>query len=129
MIGVVMVILSPGEPGLVGRLPGASALLDLISMHDVNQMRNTRGTAWSMKRRISACPTPRSTHPGAPMPSGPALGEHLRQARLALGLTLREVEARTNRSVTNGYLSRNREGLGAPALAQRVVQPGGGIRP
>lgn len=44
------------------------------------------------------------------MSSGQALGDHLRQARLALGLTLREVEARTNRSVTNGYLSQIEKG-------------------
>lgn len=33
------------------------------------------------------------------------LGDYLKKCRQALGLTLREVEARTNRSVTNGYLS------------------------
>lgn len=38
-------------------------------------------------------------------PDDQALGDFLRQARLALGLTLREVEARTDKSVTNGYLS------------------------
>lgn len=53
---------------------------------------------------------PTSTRSGGPTSSGQALGDHLRQARLALGLTLREVEARTNRSVTNGYLSQIEKG-------------------
>jgi transcriptional regulator with XRE-family HTH domain len=53
---------------------------------------------------------PSSIRAGGPTPSGQSLGDHLRQARLALGLTLREVEARTNRSVTNGYLSQIEKG-------------------
>ncbi len=43
--------------------------------------------------------------PTRPQTDDQALGDYLRQSRQALGLTLRAVEARTNRSVTNGYLS------------------------
>lgn len=38
-------------------------------------------------------------------PSAQTLGDYLRESRRATGLTLREVEARTERAVTNGYLS------------------------
>jgi transcriptional regulator with XRE-family HTH domain len=43
--------------------------------------------------------------PTQPQTADQPLGDYLRQSRQALGLTLREVEARTNKSVTNGYLS------------------------
>jgi transcriptional regulator with XRE-family HTH domain len=48
--------------------------------------------------------TPRR-EPQATPTDGRALGDHLKDARRATHLTLRDVEAKTNRAVTNGYLS------------------------
>lgn len=49
-------------------------------------------------------PPPRR-EPQATSTDGRALGDHLKDARRATHLTLRDVEAKTNRAVTNGYLS------------------------
>lgn len=49
-----------------------------------------------------------NTHPRTDGPS--ELGNYLRHVRNALGLTLRGVEAATNKAVTNGYLSQIESG-------------------
>lgn len=49
-------------------------------------------------------PPPRR-EPQATSTDGRALGDHLKDARLAMHLTLRDVEAKTDKAVTNGYLS------------------------
>jgi transcriptional regulator with XRE-family HTH domain len=56
---------------------------------------------------------PSAEHPGA-VPSS-TLGGHLRSAREAAGLTLRQVEERTQGRVKNGYLSQ--------VEGDRIVRP------
>jgi transcriptional regulator with XRE-family HTH domain len=51
--------------------------------------------------------TPEDQHLAEPA----ALGPYLKRVRGTLGLTLREVESRTSRSVTNGYLSQIESGV------------------
>jgi transcriptional regulator with XRE-family HTH domain len=52
-------------------------------------------------------------------------GAHLRAARESLGLTLREVEERTQRVVKNGYLSQIEKGLitrPSPGILYEIAQ-------
>lgn len=51
------------------------------------------------------CETLASVTSGATPEAGESLGTYLRQTRRALGLSLRGVEAATEKAVTNGYLS------------------------
>lgn len=48
---------------------------------------------------------PARDHSKTPTRDNRALGEYLRDARQAMDLTLRDIEANTGRAVTNGYLS------------------------
>jgi transcriptional regulator with XRE-family HTH domain len=62
-------------------------------------------SAWSTKRMVGVM-TPRTgTDTKETTRDGRALGDFLKDSRQAMHLTLRDVEAKTDKAVTNGYLS------------------------